>query len=296
MLEIRHLMGIHMLRETGSLHEAAKKLHVTQSALSLQFSGLEKHLGSSLFERRTRPVQFTRIGRRILKLADSLLPQLRSVECDLVDLAETAAGRITMAVESSEWAHWLIPLINRFREEWPEIELDMVTQFPRNPGDAVSAMDVDLLLCASAVKAPGVISVPLFTYELLLGVANTHPLASKVFITPEDLATETLITSSAERSKQPIFEQFLGAAGVEPARHRSSDALMSVSHQVSTGRAVCCLPDWVIRGFCSQGRLVFKSLGMDGLHVTLNAVLSLDSLEAPHMRYFLLAAQEGPRG
>lgn len=296
MLEIRHLMGMQMLRETGSMLEAAKKLQLTQSALSHQFSGLEKRLGTLLFERRSRPVRFTRTGRRILKLADSLLPELFSIEHDLVGLADAANGRINMAVESADWAHWLIPLINRFRGEWTEIKLDVLTQYPALPFAALDGMDVDLLLTTESTRLPGIVSVPLFTYEVLLGVANNHPLAREAFIAPSDLANQVLITSPGERRHLPVFEKFLTPAGFEPASHRQSDSLVSLTHQVASGRAVCCLPEWVIRGVSARGVLSAKKLGREGLHVTLYAVLSQEALKAPHMRHFLLAAQEGPRG
>jgi len=296
MLEIRHLMGMQMLREMGSMLEAAKKLQLTQSALSHQFSGLEKRLGTSLFERRSRPVRFTRTGRRILKLADSLLPELFSIEHDLDGLAGASCGRINMAVESAEWAHWLIPLINQFRGEWPEIELDVLAYSPTSPYEALDGMGVDLLLTTESIRLPGVVSVPLFTYEVLLGVANNHKLVRETFIAPSDLAEQVLITSPGERRHLPIFERFLKPAGLEPASHRYSDSLVSITHQVASGRAVCCLPEWVIRGESSRGMISSKKLGSEGLHVTLYAVLSRDALKASHMRHFLLAAQEGPRG
>lgn len=82
MLELRHLKTLHALREADSLVEAAERLHLTQSALSHQFKELEERLGMQLFVRKTKPVRFTSAGLRLLQLADSLLPQLRTAERD----------------------------------------------------------------------------------------------------------------------------------------------------------------------------------------------------------------------
>ncbi len=87
MLELRHLKTLHALREADSLVEAAERLHLTQSALSHQFKELEERLGMQLFVRKTKPVRFTSAGLRLLQLADSLLPQLRTAERDLARLA-----------------------------------------------------------------------------------------------------------------------------------------------------------------------------------------------------------------
>ncbi|HWR80754.1 MAG TPA: transcriptional regulator MetR, partial [Pseudomonas sp.] len=99
MLEIRHLKTLHALRESESLVEAAERLHLTQSALSHQFKELEDKLGMQLFVRKTKPVRFTSAGLRLLQLADSLLPQLRSAERDLARLSGGTAGRLHMAIE-----------------------------------------------------------------------------------------------------------------------------------------------------------------------------------------------------
>ncbi|RMW17101.1 Transcriptional activator MetR, partial [Pseudomonas syringae pv. tagetis] len=86
-LEIRHLKTLHALREADSLVEAAERLHLTQSALSHQFKELEERMGMPLFVRKTKPVRFTSAGLRLLQLADSMLPQLRSAERDIARLA-----------------------------------------------------------------------------------------------------------------------------------------------------------------------------------------------------------------
>lgn len=49
MIDLRHLRTVHALRETDSLHEAAERLHLTQSAFLPPFRELEEHIGVQLF-------------------------------------------------------------------------------------------------------------------------------------------------------------------------------------------------------------------------------------------------------
>src|SRR5690606_26835876 len=121
MLEIRHLKTLHALRETDSLVEAAERLHLTQSALSHQFKELEERLGLQLFIRTTSPVRFTSAGLRLLQLADSLLPQLRSAERDLARLAGVTAGCLHMAIDCHSCFQWLLPTIAQFHDAWLEV-------------------------------------------------------------------------------------------------------------------------------------------------------------------------------
>ena len=261
MLELRHLKTLHALRETDSLVLAAERLHLTQSALSHQFKELEERLGLSLFMRKTKPVRFTSAGLRLLQLADSLLPQLRSAERDMARLAGGTAGRLHMAIECHSCFQWLMPTI-------------------------------DLVVTSDPIEMAGITYVPLFTYEALLAVANQHPLASKAFIHAEDLSTETLITYPVERDRLDIFTRFLEPADVEPAQVRTSGLTVMMMQLVASGRGVCGLPNWALHEYSSRGYVTAKRLGDKGLFATLFAGVRTDMLDAPFMRDFLLTAKD----
>ena len=98
-LELRHLRTLAALRDTGTLVEAAERVFLTQSALSHQLKDLEDRLGCPLFVRKTRPVRFTSAGKRILRLADEVLPLFHGAQRDLERLAGGEVGRLHMAIE-----------------------------------------------------------------------------------------------------------------------------------------------------------------------------------------------------
>ena len=87
MIEIRHLKTLVALRDTGSLVDAAERVHLTQSALSHQLKDLEDRLDCKIFVRKTKPPRFTSAGRRLLALADELLPTLDQAERDIARLS-----------------------------------------------------------------------------------------------------------------------------------------------------------------------------------------------------------------
>ncbi|MGE6530496.1 transcriptional regulator MetR [Pseudomonas sp. NPDC077382] len=292
MLEIRHLKTLHALRETDSLVEAAERLHLTQSALSHQFKELEERLGLQLFVRKTRPVRFTSAGLRLLQLADSLLPQLRSAERDLARLAGGTAGRLHMAIECHSCFQWLMPTIDQFRDAWPEVELDLASGFSFAPLPALARGDLDLVVTSDPIELPGITYVPLFTYEALLAVANQHALAPRPFVRAEDLASETLITYPVERDRLDIFTRFLEPADVEPAQVRTSELTVMMMQLVASGRGVCCVPNWALHEYSARGYVTAKRLGEKGLFATLYAGIRADMLDSPFMRDFLLTAKD----
>ncbi|QAX81884.1 transcriptional regulator MetR [Candidatus Pseudomonas adelgestsugas] len=292
MLEIRHLKTLHALRETNSLVEAAERLHLTQSALSHQFRELEERLGVLLFVRKTKPLRFTSAGLRLLLLADATLPLLRGAERDITRLVGGTAGRLHMAIECHSCFQWIMPAINQFRDAWLEVELDLASGFAFAPLPALARGDLDLVVTSDPLELVGITYVPLFTYEVMLAVANQHQLASKPYITPEDLLIETLITYPVERDRLDIFTRFLEPANVEPAQVRTSELTVMIMQLVASGRGVCGIPHWALHEYSSRGYVQAKRLSEKGLFATLYAGIRADMLDAPYMRDFLLTAKD----
>ena len=292
MLEIRHLKTLQALKEAGSLVEAAERMHLTQSALSHQFKELEDRLDTRLFVRKTKPVRFTSAGLRLLKLANEILPLMRSAERDLVRLVGGNAGRLHMAIECHSCFQWLMPTIDKFRDEWPEVELDLASGFSFAPLPALARGDLDLVVTSDPVDINGLSYIPLFTYEPLLAVANQHPLAQKSFVEPQDLADQTLITYPVDRDRLDIFTQFLDGADIEPLAIRTSELTVMMMQLVASGRGVCCLPNWALHEYSSKGYVTAIKLGSKGLTSTLYAAVRSDTLESPFMQDFLLTAKD----
>lgn len=292
MLEIRHLKTLATLRETGSLVEAAERLHLTQSALSHQLKDLEERLGLPLFVRKTRPVRFTSAGLCLLRLADSVLDQLRQAERDLHRLAGGQAGRLHLAIECHSCFQWLMPTIDQFRNAWPEVEVDFASGYFFAPLPALARGDLDLVVTSDPQDLAGVTYVPLFTYEALLAISNQHALASRERVDPQDLASETLICYPVERERLDVFKHFLDPAGVKPAAIRNAEMTVMMMQLVASGRGVCCLPNWAIAEYLQRGYVAARRLGEEGLFGTLYAAVREDMIDSAYLQDFLLTAKD----
>lgn len=292
MIDLRHLRTLHALRETDSLHEAAERLHLTQSALSHQFRDMEERIGMPLFVRKSRPVRFTSAGLKLLQLADQVLPQIRSTERDLGKLAGGSAGRLHIAIECHSCYQWLMPCVDEFRSAWPEVELDLASGFSFAPLPALERGDLDLVVTSDPVTLPGISYVPLFAYEALLAIDNHDALRDKPYLEPSDIAHQTLITYPIERTRLDIFTRFLDPADVEPAQVRTSELTVMMMQLVASGRGVCSLPNWAVHEYSSRGYVTAKRLGEHGLQARLYAALRSDMLEVPYVSDFLLTAKD----
>jgi LysR family transcriptional regulator for metE and metH len=287
MLEIKHLKTVRALRDGGSLVEAAKRLHLTQSALSHQLKDVEERLGLSLFVRKTKPIRFTRAGEHILELADKVIPQLEQTGRDIQKLAGGQAGRLHMAIECHSCFDWLMPAINNFRDQWPEVEIDLMASFHFEPLPALVRGDLDLVVTADPVPMSGIYYQPLFRYQALLAIANQHPLVTCKHVEAQDLADQTLIHYPVERKRLDIFTQFLEPNSVEPSNTRQADLTLMIVQLVASGRGVACLPNWALQPYLNAGLISSKPLGKDGIWPTLYAAIREEQRESSYMIDFL---------
>jgi LysR family transcriptional regulator, regulator for metE and metH len=289
-IELRHLKTLVALRDTGSLVEAADSLFLTQSALSHQLKDLEDRLECTLFVRKTRPPRFTSAGRRLLNLADEVLPMVKTAERDIARLAGGETGRLHICIECHSCFQWLIPCLNQYRSNWPEVELDLSGGFSFAPLPALVRGDLDLVITSDPVELPGIKYLPLFTYEAMLAVSRGHRLAERAMILPDDLEMEQLITYPVDRDRLDVFTRFLDPLDIEPASVRTAELTPMIIQLVAAGRGVACLPNWALTEYLNQDMVVVKNLGESGLWCTLYAAIREDQSEMAYMQDFLNTA------
>ncbi|MDU1786746.1 MAG: HTH-type transcriptional regulator MetR [Escherichia coli] len=262
MIEVKHLKTLQALRNCGSLAAAAATLHQTQSALSHQFSDLEQRLGFRLFVRKSQPLRFTPQGEILLQLANQVLPQISQA---LQACNEPQQTRLRIAIECHSCIQWLTPALENFHKNW------------------------DLVMTSDILPRSGLHYSPMFDYEVRLVLAPDHPLAAKTRITPEDLASETLLIYPVQRSRLDVWRHFLQPAGVSPSL-KSVDNTLLLIQMVAARMGIAALPHWVVESFERQGLVVTKTLG-EGLWSRLYAAVRDGEQRQPITEAFIRSAR-----
>ncbi len=290
-LDLRQLRTLAAIRDTGSLAAAAERLHLTQSALSHQLKDLESDLDLALLVRKTRPPRFTKAGERLLALADQVLPAIREAERDIIRISGGQAGRLILAIECHSCFEWLMPTLNQFRDDWPEVELDFHSGFHGDAQDRLLSRELDLVVTSNPNHHPDLSFNPLFDYESVLVVGKQHVLAVKSFIEAEDLRHETLITYPVDSERLDVFQHFLTPAHIKPAHIRTSELTLMMMQLVASGRGVCALPNWVAVEYLARDWVKALSLGERGVWCTLYAAIRAEDQDIAFLQDFLATAR-----
>ena len=293
-IEFRHLRTIKAIHEAGGLGRAADLLNITQSALSHQVKGLEDQAGVELFVRRSKPLKLSAAGMRLLRLAEDVLPRVAALEEDFAGLRAGKAGRLHIAIECHACFEWLLPTLEEFRKEWPDIDVDIRPGLAFGALPALQREEVDLVISSDPEALDGVEFIPLFDYAPVFVAARQHPLAQEPYVEAEDFRNETLITYPVERPRLDIFSQLLTPAKVEPKSIRQIELTAVILLLVASNRGVAVLPDWVVRDLRYQSDYVTRPITKQGLRRSLYAAIRSDDAAKPFITDLIDLARSGP--
>jgi DNA-binding transcriptional LysR family regulator len=121
-MELRHLRYFVAVAEELSFRRAAHRLHVSHPALSQQVHDLENELGLKLFERNSRRVELTEIGRAFLIGARRALAAVKEAVTQAQEAAKGDRGRLVIGSIGPLTSSFLPVALARFREQRPMVE------------------------------------------------------------------------------------------------------------------------------------------------------------------------------
>jgi len=285
MLELRHLRTLAALDDEGTLTGAARRMFLTQGALSHQLQLIERHYEAPLFERKSRPLRWTPVGLRLLSLAREIERMVGDAERDVVRIREGNRGELRIAVECHSCFDWLMPSMDRFRERWPQVELDLVSGFHADPVGLLDEGSADMVIVSRQQPRRGIAFAPLFRYEIVALLAQDHPLAATASLDAADFADHTLITYPVPDDRLDFVREVLRPAGISPPR-RTATLTVAILQLVASRRGVAALPSWAVQQYLDSGYVVDKPIGA-GLQGSLYAATTTIAATLPYIQAFI---------
>ncbi len=134
------------IADTGSVTRAAKALHRTQSAISVQIRQLEDALGSRLFTREPRGMALTTQGERLLASAGPIVAALDQAAADLV--RDPVRGKVRVGIPDDYGGGLLTSVLAGFAQRHPLVEVEIVCGFSTRFPEALKRGELDLAIHA----------------------------------------------------------------------------------------------------------------------------------------------------
>jgi DNA-binding transcriptional LysR family regulator len=172
----RDMRAFVAVAETLSFSQAARQMHLSQSALSTLIGRLEAAFGTRLFDRTTRAVALTAAGVVLASHAGQLLSDIERTVAAVRDVSALRRGRVALAALPSLAARIVPRLFRTFSAQYPDITLSLADTLSEPAFELVRDGRVDFAITAANPAYRDLDYIPLTTDTFVLLAAPAHPL------------------------------------------------------------------------------------------------------------------------
>lgn len=257
------LKAIAAVAECSSVTKAAKRLGVTQPALSYQIKQLENAADVRLFERTRQGMTPTAAGNRLVRAARAVRAEIERAGHELDLLKSGADGRLRISSECFTAYHWLARVLVVFRETFPSVQVEVDVDVSRRPLEALQDGQLELLLTTQRPSDPRFEVTALFEDEMVAVMPPEHPLARRKYLSPRDFADQSVFVWNLERSD--LFNLVLRPAGVRPRYAAEVPITEAMVEMVRSGIGISVLASWTVQPELDAGDLVSVRVTKKGI-------------------------------
>lgn len=172
---------------------AAEKCNVSQSALSMALSEMEKQLGFQIFERDNRKVLVTPLGQQVLDRARSIELQMEDLQKLAESQREPLSTPLSLGVIPTIGPYLLPLVLPELQKQYPELKLDIVEDQTAEVLDQLRRGALDAAIVALPYECDGLLTLPFWEEDLLWVVHTDDEVANVKRATVDDLARTHLM-------------------------------------------------------------------------------------------------------
>jgi DNA-binding transcriptional LysR family regulator len=216
MINFNQLRAFHQAAVNLNFTAAAKKLCITQPAVTAHIKLFEDFSSLKLFQKRGRKMYLTDEGKALYGYTLKIFEYEKEIENLIDDLKQLKRGMLRLGT-SKAYARYFMPfLISSFRDAYPHIKIHL---------DEGSSLDMihslldfrnEVAVIAKVEDNPDICFIPFSQEELVLIMSSEHPLARKRYITLAQLAEEPIILKERGSGTRKLVNELFDDNGITP--------------------------------------------------------------------------------
>lgn len=240
-ITLRQVWHFVVAAETGTMSEAARRLHMAPSAISMSISELERIIGAELcIKRKAKGLSLTSTGRAVLQQGRELLQLAEEISALSKADRPSLRGPLTVGCFMPLGPTIIPPMLAGFAEQCPDVEVDFMEGYHEDLLERLLDGSLDAAFLYDADIPPSVLTAPLTVARPYVLLPEGHPLQAQERICLADIAREPLILFDAPPVSGRILEQYRRAGILPDVLHRSR-SYATIRSLVSSGRGVAVL-------------------------------------------------------
>lgn len=214
--QLRYLAAI--VENDLNITAAAERLHTSQPGVSKQLKQLEDELGFPIFLRQGRTLtKVTPAGKRVIDRALKILKEVQSIKRLADEQKGDGRGSLAIGTTHTQARYVLPPVIRKFREKYPDVELHLHQGTSEQIADMASRDRIDFAInTGSQDMFSNLVLLPCYRWHRRVVVPQGHPLANESKLTIEMLGKYPIVTYVFGFSGPSSLQQIFARAGITP--------------------------------------------------------------------------------
>jgi DNA-binding transcriptional LysR family regulator len=238
-ITLSQLEAFYWAAHLGSIHAAARHLHLSQPAVSARIRELEATLEVKLFERSRQRVSLTEIGMSALQYADQALQSSRQLEH--FRKSRGPSGKLRLGADECSATVGLTAVIAHIKEQFPSLELEITVDVGSVLNQKLNAKELDMALLTNPSTGPEVTDSFIGWMPFAWVASPSTPIHANPF-RPKDTNGMNIATHSAPSTLHAVVESWLSTGGAKAQSLSTSNSLALIARLVAAGHAIAILP------------------------------------------------------
>ena len=251
-MNIRYLEILEAIEQTKSFTGAAKKLHLTQSAVSHAVAELEEQAGTPLFQRLPRGVEPTRCGRTLLEESRELLAASRKLDQKINHLEDLTTIQIASSITIASF--WLPSVLRELKRSYPDLHVQVRVVSAHAAMDLLKTGEADIAFWEGADSFESFQVISLGTYRLAAACAPDYPISDHP-VPLSLLCRHPLLLRECGSAVRDTFDHTLSLAGLKASPVWESVNSFSLMKAAGAGLGVTILPEALLSDSLRQHKL-----------------------------------------
>ena len=286
-LNFHHLRYFHATARSGSLTAAAKRLNVSQSAMSVQLKQLEASLGVALFDREHKSLRLTEEGRMVLDYANTIFRTGEEMLATLQNKSGQFRKKLRIGAVTTLSRNFQLGFLHEAIDD-NEVEVVIHSLSLREALAQLSAHQLDMVLSNRAVPPSGgsAFRSDLVAEQPVSLLCHKRMRRRRAFRFPEDLQGVPMVLPTPSSDLRIWFDQIIERAGIALLIAAEADDMAMLRLLAREMPAIALLPSVVVKDELESGELV-EAYRVPGLQESFYAITSKRRYPNPHVAKLL---------
>jgi DNA-binding transcriptional LysR family regulator len=256
LLDFRQLKTFQTVIKTGGFTTAAKKLHLSQSAISHSIRSLEENVGCRLFDRKGKTVRPTVAAEQLMKHANNIFSEIQRARRSLQRIKSWGGEQLRLGASEATCQFLLPTVLRELQKTFPNCIVSVKSGDTHYIENLLLSDKIDIGLTLEPARQTALKFTLLFTDELKFIVSKDHPWAKEGRANPEDIPTQQYILYDKHSYTHRLITDHLQSYSISIRELTDLGSTEAIKEMVKLNLGITILAPWVASREIAKGELV----------------------------------------